>query len=208
MKKYIWMLAIIGTLSLTTPVFAHVTITDKQLTQGYKVITLRVPTEKPIATTGLRVVIPDGVVVHGVKPLAGWTHRDVKGTATPVATMAAGADNHGDEGVIKEVIWSGGVIGAGEYMEFSLSTQYTGDPKTLVYKAYQTYADGSIVAWDNTDEKHPAPQVEIVKDLPIDTLTSRVDAIEKKTSGQPSPMITVIALVLSIAAIAITSKKK
>ena len=209
MKKFIATIAILGMLTMTTPVSAHITITDKQLTQGYTVVTLRVPTEKPMATVGLRVVIPEGVVVHGVKPVTGWAHKEIKATTTqPATTTTSDGSAHKDEGVTKEVIWSGGSIGEGEYMEFSLSTQYTGDPKILTYKAYQTYADGSIVSWDGSDDTHPAPQVEIVKDLAIDALKTRVDAMEQKTTGQPSPMISIVALVLSIGAIAMTAKKK
>ncbi len=194
-------------LTFADTVSAHVTLSPKEAVVGYTTFTVNVPTEKEIPTVAVRLVIPEGVEVHGVLPVAGWTHTEKKmemdGNEKP--------DHEGDEsshhGKVTEIVWSGGKIADGEFMQFPISISYAGDPKQLVWKAYQTYSDGSIVAWDDTSEKNPAPKVSMVASTKIDQMMTDVSGMKKGNSMQTS-WLSVGAFLLSVAALAMSMKKK
>ncbi|MFC4425461.1 DUF1775 domain-containing protein [Deinococcus navajonensis] len=95
---------------------------------------LNVPTEKEISTTAVRLVIPAGVTITRFQVMPGFT-RTVK-------TNAAG--------LVTEVTWKGR-IGPMEYARFFFSARNPDKASTLTWKVYQTYSDGSVVAWDDTD---------------------------------------------------------
>jgi uncharacterized protein YcnI len=200
----------IGLLSVFALVFvsrasAHVTVQPKEAVAGYTVSSIRVPNEKDVATIQVRVLVPDGVVVHGIMPVSGWTHTEKrKGVESTVMTE----DGHADasEGPISEIVWSGGRIGAGEFMEFPLSVQYKADTDTVTWKAYQTYADGQVVPWDGSDEKHPAPVISVLKEAKVDMLVKSVSGAP--TTSTQSSWMSVAALLLSVAAFGLSLKKK
>ena len=56
-------------LASASQVSAHVSLSPKEAVVGYTTFTVNVPTEKEIPTTEIRVVVPDGVEVHGVAPV-------------------------------------------------------------------------------------------------------------------------------------------
>ncbi|AJY76906.1 YcnI family protein [Paenibacillus beijingensis] len=113
---------------------AHVSVTPAETKQGsYEVFTVRVPTEKQSSTTKLEVKFPEGVSISRVKPLPGWTYtldKDAEGGNTAI-TWTAQAQGIAD----------------GEFEEFHLQGKVADDAGQLVWKAYQTYADGSVVEW-------------------------------------------------------------
>ncbi len=115
---------------------AHVTVRPKEaLIAAFQTFTIGVPNEKEIPTTGMRLVMPEGLnhVSPNVKP--GWK-IEIKKTG------------EGEEAKVTEVIWSGGSVPAGQRDEFLFSAQVPASPTTLQWKAYQTYSDGTVVAWD------------------------------------------------------------
>ena len=95
---------------------------------------LNVPTEKAIATTQVRLVIPAGVAVTRFQVMPGFT-RTVKTNA---------------DGLVAEVTWRGRIAPM-EYARFFFQAHNPEQAGTLSWKVYQTYADGSVVAWDDTD---------------------------------------------------------
>lgn len=167
MKKLISLSITAIGLLVAVNVSAHVVV--KPATAGigaYQIFTMGVPSEKPVATVGLRLVLPDGLnsVTPNVKP--GWK--------VEVKTQATGkkiTDEDGmetDEMKPVEIDWTGGSVPAGQRDEFSFQSQAPATPTTLTWKAYQTYADGSVVAWDQTpgtDVKNPYSKTSIVDDL-------------------------------------------
>lgn len=126
---------------------AHVTVLPKETKQGsYEVFTVRVPSEKKDVTTkSVKVRIAEGVEFKRIEPKAGWTYELEKA----------------DGDIVKSVTWTadGEGLTAVEFGEFRMQGKVAADAKELVWKAYQTYSDGSIVEWigaPNTGSQYPA----------------------------------------------------
>lgn len=111
---------------------AHVVVRPNTVAPGaFQTFTVGVPNEKDMATTGLRLVIPEGLqfVSPTVKP--GWTITVTK-----------------DGETVKEIAWTGGTVPVGQRDDFTFSAKAPAAEGELAWKAYQTYADGTVVAWD------------------------------------------------------------
>jgi uncharacterized protein YcnI len=128
------------------PAAAHVSIqpatADANRFQEY---TVRVPTEKDVPTTSVRVVFPEGFDALRFRPPApGWRYeleRDAKGR-------------------IASVTWSGSTIGREEYELFQFMAR-SRKPGRYKLEAYQTYNGSEVVGWVNDAEPRPAPQITI-----------------------------------------------
>lgn len=105
---------------------------------------LQVPTEKELPTTQVRLVVPAGVKITRFLVMPGFL-RTVK-------TDAAG--------LVTEVTWRGRIAPM-EFARFFFSAANPADPTTLSWKVYQTYADGSVVSWDDSDPATPASKVTV-----------------------------------------------
>ena len=128
---------------------AHATVkTDAGLSGsnagGYETYRLQVPVEKDMATTQVRLVVPAGIKISNFMPVAGFV-RTVKSDA---------------KGLISEVTWTGNIAPL-EFQRFLFSAANPADAGTLAWKVYQTYADGTVVAWDDSDPATPASKVSI-----------------------------------------------
>lgn len=141
---------------LTTPAFAHVIVTPATVqTAAWQTFNVSVPNEKTDPTVNITLNLPAALqhVSPTVKP--GW---DITATSTTIT-------------------WSNGSIGVGMRDDFSLSAQVPSNPTTLEWKAYQTYADGTVVSWDQAanskatgevEDKGPFSVTHIVSTLPVD----------------------------------------
>jgi uncharacterized protein YcnI len=117
---------------------AHVEVKPSQVNVGAEqVFTTQVPNEKDLPITILRLVIPNGLtsVTPTVKP--GW-NIDIQQSGT------------GDTAKVTALTWSGGTIPPGQRDDFAFSAQAPTAAGMLNWKAYQTYQDNSVVAWDQT----------------------------------------------------------
>lgn len=114
---------------------AHVVVYPKEATQGsYEVFTVRVPSEKESATMKVEVKFPlDSVAVSRFEPKAGWKYEITKDAA----------------GKIAGVIWTatGDGLGATEFGDFSMQGKVADTASQIIWKAYQTYKDGTVVEW-------------------------------------------------------------
>lgn len=111
---------------------AHVVVTPGSVAAGSTMdFSVSVPNEKQIPMTGLQLFIP--AAISDVTPTvhAGWT-----------ITVTESGD------AVSEVTWQGGEIPVGQRDDFSLRAVAPASPTELHWKAVQTYADGSTVAWD------------------------------------------------------------
>jgi periplasmic copper chaperone A len=127
---------------------------------SYTVLDVRVPNETEDAnTTKVDVRFPPGFAAASYQPVPGWAVEVVKKKLPkPIQTD----DGPITEGV-QEIIWSGGKIAPGEFIDFPLSVQIPGEAgDELTFKALQTYDDGEVVRWIGApDSEHPAPQVTV-----------------------------------------------
>jgi uncharacterized protein YcnI len=178
---------------------AHVSVWPKVSTaNGYERYTVRVPNEKDIPTVKVRVELPAGYTFSGVLPVAGWTY----------ATEKDGS------GKVIAVVWSGGEIKSGEFLEFGLSLKNSKDAGDVVFKSYQTYSDGSVVEWTGapTADK-PAPVVKLVATAPdtnpTPTPTPAPPVAPTTTTGSPmGAYLGGAGLLVGLIALGLTLSKK
>ena len=210
-KKLIFLISIFtGLLFSATPVFAHMIV--KPNTVGIASIqnfSLGVPTEKDGTTVGVRLLIPDGLgdVTPDVK--SGWKITVKKnGTA--------------DDSPVTEIDWTGGSIPSGQRDEFIFSAEVPASPTTLIWKAYQTYDDGSIVTWDQppaTEAASPADtttatngsysQTTVINDLTSSpNPANNTASVSNSTSSNFLMPLAFLALILSVVSIGIQLRRK
>jgi len=158
------------TLALAAPASAHVTVNPNTATQGgYAKVTFRVPNETDGSdTTKVEVNLPTSTPFASVslKPLPGWTAVAEKSTlATPVTV-------HGNQitEAVSKITWTaaaGAAIKPGQFQEFDVSLGPLPEVDQVVFKALQTYSDGTVVRWidepatDGTEPEHPAPVLKL-----------------------------------------------
>jgi len=97
---------------------------------GYTKFVVRVPVEKPIATTRVDLTIPKGVIVYGVQPKPNWSF-ELRRT----------------RGIVTTISWSGGRLLPYEFDEFAFLAATPKTIGTVQWDAWQYYEDGSIVKW-------------------------------------------------------------
>jgi len=128
--------SVIAAVTAATPGAAHVRVfPDSANTTtgacGFAKFVVRVPVEKPIATTSVRVTIPRDVIVYGTQPKEGWSVKlDI------------------DRGRIAAIEWSGGKLEPHEFDEFAFLAGTPRTAQTVSWDADQTYEDGSVVHWN------------------------------------------------------------
>lgn len=175
--------------------FAHVVVTPNQaLTGAYETFTTSVPNEKDSAVTGIRLLIPDSIdsVTPTVKP--GWEIRTKKS---------------GDK--ITEISWTGGTIAPELRDVFTFSAHMPADAGDIDWRAYQTYADGSVVAWDQTPSEG-AHHEEDENKGPYSVTTVSSEVRETSESGENASNVVILysislaALVVGVAAFVRTFK--
>lgn len=165
MKKPLAAAAIgmVATLAVPAIAFAHVVVTPHQAGVGQELVfSVSVPNERRVAVRSIKLEVPKGVeeVTPTVTP--GWT----------IATVSSG-------GTITAITWMG-TIPVGQREDFSFGAQVPATATQLDWKAYQTYADGTVVHWDQTpagsdDAKGtagPYSVTQVVDDLGLDAPNS------------------------------------
>lgn len=154
------------TLALAVPASAHVTVNPNTAVQGgYAKLTFRVPNESDTAsTTKVEVNLPAETPFASVslKPVAGWTMAPVK------SKLAKPIEAHGTQltEAVSKITWTAvgdAAIKPGQFQEFDVSLGPLPEVNQVVFKALQTYSDGTIVRWidepttDGSEPEHPAP---------------------------------------------------
>jgi uncharacterized protein YcnI len=158
------------TLALAGPAYAHVTVNPNTATAGgYTKVTFRVPNETNNAdTTKLEVNLPADAPVASVsvKPVPGWNAVAVRSKlATPIKAHDAEITE-----TVSKITWTaqaGAAIKPGQFQEFDVSLGPLPESGQMVFKALQTYSDGSVVRWidepstEGTEPEHPAPVLKL-----------------------------------------------
>ncbi|WP_250037475.1 YcnI family protein [Paractinoplanes maris] len=158
------------TLALAAPAAAHVTVNpDTATAGGYSKVTFRVPNESDAdSTTKVEVNLPADkpVASVSVKPITGW---DV---ATTVSKLAKPLEAHGAQitEAVSKITWTakaGSEVKPGQFQEFDVSMGPLPESGEMIFKALQTYSDGTVVRWidepstDGTEPESPAPVLKI-----------------------------------------------
>lgn len=149
---------------------AHVSIDPGTAEAGsYATIDLKVPNESDTAATNsVTVSLPADEPISYVAytPVPGWTIELGR------ETLAEPVEVEGEEvtEAITSVTWTalpGSELGPGTFQMFPLTLGPVPDVGSLVLPTTQTYTDGEVVAWDQTeaDAAKPAP-VLYVNDAP------------------------------------------
>ncbi len=149
MRKTLFRLAALSallTLALSSVVNAHVRVVPEEaLADSYEVFTVRVPSEKEIPTTGIRVEVPEGFIVSRVEPVPGWNYEFEE-----------------EAGVVRAITWSGGEIGETEFQQFDVQGKTPAEPGEYAWNAFQTYEGGEVVEWIGPeDSEEPASIVRV-----------------------------------------------
>jgi uncharacterized protein YcnI len=154
------------------PAGAHVELVPATAPKGASaILSFNVPNEEPNANTvKLEVILPTKYPIASVstQPMSGWTVAVEKTTlAKPITT---------DDGQVTQAVtqltWTAtdGGLKPGEFDLFTISAgPLPTKTKKLVFKAIQTYSDGTVVSWIEPTVKgapepdHPAPVLTLTK---------------------------------------------
>jgi uncharacterized protein YcnI len=184
---------------------AHVTVQPKETTQGtYEVFTVRVPSENEVVkTTKVEVKFPDTVNITRFEPKSGWSYEVQKDETEKITG----------------VIWTteGEGLSPTEFIQFNMQGKVADDATEIVWKAYQTYADGSVVEWVGAEGSDSPASVTVVN--PGDgtsehghgtaTQTEAADeAVEKEGSSSLPLYLSIAGLIVALLALGIAFKKR
>ncbi|MGK5681855.1 YcnI family protein [Actinoplanes sp. URMC 104] len=182
------------TLAVAAPAAAHVTVNpDTATAGGYAKVTFRVPNESDTeSTTKVEVNLPvdKPVASVSVKPLTGW---DV---ATTVSKLAKPLEAHGAQITesVSKITWtakSGSDIKPGQFQEFDVSLGPLPDSGEMIFKALQTYSDGTVVRWidepttDGTEPESPAPVLKLAAAGATDTAAAGAPTATATAAAAP-----------------------
>jgi uncharacterized protein YcnI len=181
--------------------FAHVIITPGQAGVGEEILfNVSVPNEQQTPMTSLRVTVPSGVkeVVPTVK--ADWI----------ITTTSSSVKNP----EVTSITWDGGSIPVGQREDFSFSAQAPAATTDLDWKAYQTYADGTVVHWDqkpagsddSAGNAGPYSVTHVNNDLAMPAAAPPVPS--SGSNANTALVISLVALVISVSTFAAVRKGK
>ncbi len=203
-------------LGIATPAFAHVTVSPSEAVKGTdQVLTFNVPNETDnLNTTQIEIAFPTDhpIADADVQPVPGWTAKvNTVKVAKPIQT-----DNGTVTEAVGSIVWSGGAIEPGQFQEFNVSVGLPDDASSLVFKALQTYSDGSVVRWieltptGGPEPEHPAPVLTLTAakndassaaaTVPKDIATSS-DVDSAKTIGYIGIGVGALGLIVAIVAL-------
>ncbi|WP_203906961.1 YcnI family copper-binding membrane protein [Rhizocola hellebori] len=206
--------AMIGVSAL--PAAAHVTVNPKEATVGgYARLNFRVPNESDSeSTVKVEVAFPEDAPFASVsvKPSAGWT------VATEKRKLSKPIKNHDSEitEAVSKITWTAdgsAAVKPGQFQEFDLSVGPVPDVKQIIFKALQTYSDGTIVRWidepkEGAEVEHPAPVLKVVKAA----AAAAPAPAAKEESGEGSGVswaiaLGAVALLVSLAALGLSLRR-
>ena len=129
------------TLAAAGAAWAHVEISPSEVPSGTREeFVAEVPAELDVATTEVRLEVPEGFELTNVSSPSGW-QSNFSG---------------------RSIVWSGGEIPPDEVQEFAFQARTPEDAGEFRWRAFQTYEDGTVVEWTGAeDSEEPAPVVNV-----------------------------------------------
>jgi uncharacterized protein YcnI len=190
---------------------AHVSVSADDATQGgYAKVTFRVPNETDdVNTTKVAVFFPQSqpLAEVAVQPHPGWSYQ-VK--TTTLANPISSDDGQVTEAV-SQVVWTAdstaSAIKPGEFDEFDVSAGPLPMASSMVFKALQTYSDGTVVRWideapaGGPEPEHPAPTLALTA-AGSDGAAPAASSGGSGTSGRATTalVLSIVALVVALGA--------
>jgi uncharacterized protein YcnI len=189
-------------LAAASPAFAHVTVHTDQPTRGASdaAVMFRTPNEESkAACVKLQVFFPTNTPLLDVlvEPHLGWTSvtRSAR-LAHPVTT-----DDGKITQAVSEITWTAKNAAAGlqpgQADDFVVIAGQLPDSPSVTFRALQTYSNGDIVKWIETqapgadEPEHPAPVLELAKAGSSDTSTaSGSGSSAQSMAGMPGMTMT------------------
>jgi uncharacterized protein YcnI len=169
----------IGVLGFAGAAFAHVTVNPTSApASAFTVITFRVPTESPTAsTTKVDLNLPfqtQPTAVVDVQQVPGWT-AVIK--QAKLSTPIKDDDGNDVNSAVSEIIWTAdtpqSAIQPGQFQQFPIELGPLPTSGSMAFKVLQTYSNGNVVRWIDTPV---AGQPEPDNPTPILTLTPADDS--------------------------------
>lgn len=180
-------------LGTTSYAFAHVTVKPTQTTPAtYQVFSVAVPNEKNIPTTQVRLLVPESIesITPNMKP--GWTIKTVAG----------------NNGKVTEIIWSKGAIPEGFRDEFVFSAKTGPEEGSLIWKAYQTYSDGTVVAWDANPHEEDGHSQTSEEESTSGPYSETKVMTSTSTNNDPLFAISLLAVLVSLYSLYVATKTR
>lgn len=183
---------------------AHVVVSpNRVLTAERATFAVSVPNEHDTPVVAVRLVIPEGLT--SVRPFAkaGWR----------VEVKTSGS---GEEVSATEINWisDGSDVPVNLKDEFLFGAKAPGSAGELIWKAYETYADGRVVGWEQepTGEQGNKPysvtRVVNESDEASAARQAETEAAAAKTAANRALYVGGVGLVLGLAGIALASRKQ
>lgn len=182
---------------------AHVSVQPNETVQGtYEVFTVRVPSEsEESSTTKVEVRFPAEVNISRFESKPGWRYELQKDESGKITSVTWTADGEG--------------LSPTEFIQFNLQGKVADDATEIVWKAYQTYADGSVVEWVGAEGSDTPASVTTVK--PADPSVSHEHGVaaqqelsedEETTSSNVPFYLAIAALVVALLSLVLALRKR
>jgi uncharacterized protein YcnI len=205
----------VGSLLVGGTAWAHVTVSPESAPKASDaVLVFQVPNEQDNAST-----VQVEVAFPADKPIAAASVQPVPGWTAQVTTAPVSKPIKTDEGTVSEavskIVWTGGSIMPGQFEQFPISVGLPDSTGPLVFKALQTYSDGTVVRWievpaaGGAEPDHPAPTVQLTaaSDGASSTVSvpkniaTQSDVDSAKTVGIIGIVVGAIALIVAVVAL-------
>ncbi|PFO09623.1 hypothetical protein COJ85_01350 [Bacillus sp. AFS076308] len=197
---------VLGLLLFSSVASAHVTVMPKTSTTGaWETYTVKVPVEKEVPTTKFTLKAPAGVEIMSYQPVPGWRYTADKDTSGKVKSFTFEATGEG--------------ILPGQFQQFTFVAKNPDKAADIAWDAYQYYKDGSIVEWTGDESaKTPHSITSIVAGASTDdhhdqaatedTKTDETKAADTEQSNSLPLILSIVSVVLSLAALIFAIRKK
>jgi len=183
---------------------AHVVVTPGQVeTSQRTTFAVSVPNEHDTAVVGVRLVIPEGLT--SVRPYvkSGWD-VNVKTTGEGESLSAT------------EITWTsaGATVPVNLKDDFLFSAKAPAAATELKWKAYETYQNGLVVAWEQTpsdsESTKPYSITQVVNETEQDAVLRKASdaAQDAKSTANRSLYVGIAGIIVGLAAIFIATRKK
>ncbi len=163
-------------LAVPSVALAHVVVRPTEVeTAARQVFTVGVPNESKSGAqiVNVRLVIPDGLESTRPNSKPGWNIEVVK-------------SGEGESARVSEIIWSGGSVPTDQRDEFLFQSKAPVKTGELQWKSYETYSDGTVVAWEDKPSQKEGTQPYSVTKVITPVKADQTAAVTNTEADQPS----------------------